>query len=155
MYSLICVVIWRNELKTIDVSNCSDNELIELAAVAIGHDSICTWNNNVYSYYSGKIFDPLMSWNTAMEIVCTLGLTCSVGTPKYENNSDVFVATAGLSSGKVYIIGECSYWLFTEVEYTNKNDEATAMRRAITIVAAKIGKIKRESNINSSFSIQP
>lgn len=134
-------------LKTIDVSNCSDNELIELAAVAIGHDSICSWNNNVYSYYFGKIFDPLMSWNTAMEIVCTLGLTCSV--------ENLFAAKAGFSSDKEYIIGDCSYCLSTEVEYTYKNDKATAMRRAITIVAAKIGKIKRESNINSSFSFQP
>lgn len=134
------------KLKTVDVSNCSDNELIELAAVSIGYDRFCSWKDrNVYSLYTGKIFNPLTDWNTAMLLVTTLELSCSTVTNKFVDNLDLYSASADLASGAEYVVGDCSYWVYTTVEYLKSNrDGDQALRRAITTLAAKIGKIKLE-----------
>lgn len=134
------------KLKTVDVSNCTDKELIELSAVAIGYDRICSWEEqNVYSSYSGEIFNPLTDWNTAMLLVTTLEMTCSAGTNKFVDNLDLYTASADLASGAEYVVGDCSYWVYTAVEYLKSNrDGDQALRRAITTLAAKIGKIKLE-----------
>lgn len=134
------------KLKTVDVSNCTDKELIELAAVAIGYQNILSWKDGAYSSYSGEIFNPLMDWNAAMFLVTQLGLNSSTGTNKFVEDHDLYVASADLATGAEYVIGDCSYWVYTTIEYSKSNRECDdALRRAITTIAAKIGKIMRQS----------
>lgn len=134
------------KLKPVDVSNCTDKELIELAAVSIGYQKILSWKDDVYSSYSGEIFNPLMDWNSAMFLVTQLGLNCSTGTNTSAEDQDLYVASADLATGAEYVIGDCSYCVYTMIEYSKSNGECdTALRRAITTFAAKIGKIMLET----------
>ena len=134
------------KLKSVDVSNCTDKELIELAAVSIGYQKILSWKNGVYSSYSGKIFNPLTDWNSAMFLVTQLGLNCSAGTNNFVGDQDLYNASADLATGAEYVIGDCSYWVYTTIKYSKSNGECdVALRRAITTSAAKIGKIMLET----------
>lgn len=134
------------KLKSVDVSNCTDKELVELAAVSIGYQKILSWENDVYSSYSGEIFNPLMDWNSAMFLVTQLGLNCSAGTNNFVGDQDLYFASADLATGAEYVIGDCSYWVYTTIEYSKSNGECdVALRRAITTSAAKIGKIMLET----------
>ena len=131
-------------LKTVDVYNCADHELIGLALVAIGYDKMYNWQEHCKSFTDcyGRSFNPLVNAEHSLLLQCELGLTSSAGdrSNAYDNTCVAWAETADENVEEV----------FAHVVYSTKNhgDAQSAVMRAITIVAAKIGKDMIESKTN-------
>lgn len=133
----------------IDISNCSDAELIEYALVAIGYDRVYTYKAeyNRFTDSYGRVFDPFSNAEQALLLQCMLRLSSSVGFEQYSISGCDHIVWANLSSGCEYRCGDNSWWIYTEFDYSSNDGNAAqnAIKRVITIVAAKIGKITIES----------
>ena len=123
-------------LKTVDVYKCADHELIGLALVAIGYDKMYNWQEQCKSFTDcyGRSFNPLVNAEHSLLLQCELGLTSSAGDRSNAYNSTC-VAWAETTDENVEKIS-------ANVVYSTKhhNDAQLSVMRAITIVAAKIGK---------------
>ena len=123
-------------LKTVDVSKCSDHELIGLALVAIGYDKMYHWQEQYKSFADcyGRLFNPLANAEHSLLLQCELGLTSSAGdrSNAYDNTCVAWAETTDENVEKIS----------ANVVYLTKhhNDAQLSVMRAITIVAAKIGE---------------
>lgn len=128
----------------VDVSNCSDRELIGFALVAIGYDGVYNWQEQYKSFTDcyGRSFNPFVNAEHSLLIQCELGLTSSAG-DRFNAYDNVCVAWAETTN-------ENTEKIFENVVYSTKHhgDAQSAVMRAITIVAAKIGKGMIESKTN-------
>ena len=122
--------------KQVDVYKCADHELIGLALVAIGYDKMYHWQEQYKSFTDcyGRSFNPLENAEHSLLLQCELGLTSSVGdrSNAYDNTCVAWVETTDENVEDVT----------ANVVYSTKLSTAAqlAVMRAITIVAAKIGK---------------
>lgn len=131
----------KSNLKTVDMSKCSDHELIGFALVAIGYDKMYHWQEQYKSFTDcyGRSFNPLVNAEHSLLLQCELGLTSSAGdrSNAYDNTGVAWAETTYEDTEKI----------FANVVYSTKHhgECQLAVMRAITTVAAKIGKSMSEA----------